>query len=95
MCYLTLLPASFPGASPELLRMSINTGLIGSTVVQNIEQHLTAVKNVSAPYTLMKKTADDVFSSKYTYTTEVYFFVWSCGLHQGVHTSQESAGPLS
>lgn len=53
-------PASFPGASPELLRMSINTGLIGSAVEQNSEQHLTA------PDTLMKKAADGVFSSKYT-----------------------------
>lgn len=95
MCYLTLLPASFPGASPELLRMSINTGLMGSTVVQNVEQHLTAVKNVSAPYTHMKKTADGVLSSKYTYTTDVRFFVWSCGLQQRGHTCQESAGPLS
>lgn len=83
MCYLTLLPESFPGASPELLRMSINTGLMGSTVVQNVEQHLTAVKNVSAPYTHMKKTADGVLSSKYTYTTDVRFLCGAVDYNKG------------
>lgn len=44
MCKLTLLTASFPVACPELLRLSISGGLIGSTVVCNIGKKLTAAK---------------------------------------------------
>lgn len=74
MCKLTVLTASFAVASPELLRMSISAGLIGSMAAHNVEKHLTAVKNVSAFYTLMAENSGGIFNMQ-RHAVEVYFVV--------------------